>query len=201
MRTKGTLATWNDGKGYGFIQPMEGGSRVFIHITAFSNRARRPEVGDVVTYRVGKDSRGRDRAEGATLSGDRLREKSPRESHRPTVVVALAFLACVGISAILTDLPVAVPLAYVFVSLITFIAYALDKSAARNGRWRTSEQTLHLLAIAGGWPGALVAQQALRHKSKKASFRIVFWATVIINIALLVWLHTAEIRDNPLFRS
>jgi hypothetical protein len=48
----------------------------------------------------------------------------------------------------------------------------------------------------GGWPGALVAQETLRHKSKKASFRIVFWATVLINCAGLAWLHTADGRDT-----
>jgi len=40
-----------------------------------------------------------------------------------------------------------------------------------------------LLALAGGWPGALLAQQLLRHKSTKVEFRKVFWGTVIINVA------------------
>lgn len=71
-------------------------------------------------------------------------------------------------------------------SLVTFIVYAMDKAAARAGRWRTSEATLHLLALACGWPGALVAQQQLRHKSAKRQFRVVFWATVWLNLAGLL---------------
>ena len=71
-------------------------------------------------------------------------------------------------------------------SLVTFIVYAMDKAAARAGRWRTSEATLHLLALAGGWPGALVAQRLLRHKSSKRQFRVVFWTTVWLNLAGLL---------------
>jgi uncharacterized membrane protein YsdA (DUF1294 family) len=51
-----------------------------------------------------------------------------------------------------------------------------------------------MLGLAGGWPGALIAQQALRHKSKKMSFRVVLCATVILNSAAFVWLHTESGR-------
>ena len=78
--------------------------------------------------------------------------------------------------------PAAFAVIYFAASLATFLAYAFDKSAAKGGRWRTSEGTLHVLALAGGWPGALLAQQFLRHKSAKASFRSVFWGTVVINV-------------------
>ena len=77
-------------------------------------------------------------------------------------------------------------------SVITFIAYAIDKSAAEKGRWRTQESTLHLMALIGGWPGAILGQMTLRHKSKKKAFRQVFWFTAILNIAGLVWLHTSS---------
>ncbi|MGB9992740.1 DUF1294 domain-containing protein [Pseudoduganella rhizocola] len=70
-------------------------------------------------------------------------------------------------------------------SVICFFAYAIDKSAARKGRRRTPERTLLLLGLACGWPGGLLAQQWLRHKSIKTSFRLKFWATVALNLALL----------------
>ena len=79
---------------------------------------------------------------------------------------------------------------YLLASMLTFVVYAKDKSAAKRGAWRTPESTLHFLALACGWPGALVAQEKLRHKSKKQEFRLVFWLTVIINIGLFIWLHT-----------
>jgi uncharacterized membrane protein YsdA (DUF1294 family) len=66
-----------------------------------------------------------------------------------------------------------------------------DRQACRKkGRWRIPEAPLHLLALIGGWPGVILAQQQLRHKSRKQSFRFVFWITVMLNCAASVWLPT-----------
>ncbi|XAH22252.1 DUF1294 domain-containing protein [Xylophilus sp. GW821-FHT01B05] len=78
---------------------------------------------------------------------------------------------------------------------MTFVAYAFDKSAAVAGKWRTPERTLLLLGLVGGWPGGLLAQQLLRHKSSKASFRAAFWGTVVINVAGFVLLHSPAAAD------
>lgn len=73
-------------------------------------------------------------------------------------------------------------------NLLTFVVYAMDKGAAQSGQWRVPEKNLHLLALAGGWPGAWLAQQMLRHKSSKAEFRAVYWGTVLLHCAgLLAW--------------
>lgn len=79
---------------------------------------------------------------------------------------------------------------YLIASLITFVTYGWDKSAARRGAWRTPEATLHLLALCGGWPGALAGQRVFRHKTRKLSFQIVFWSTVLLNVGVLIWLTT-----------
>lgn len=71
-------------------------------------------------------------------------------------------------------------------SVCTYGVYALDKNAARRGRPRIPERSLHLLALLGGWPGALIAQQTLRHKTRKTSFQIIFWLTVLLNLAGLL---------------
>jgi len=78
---------------------------------------------------------------------------------------------------------------YGIASLLTFLIYAVDKAAAKKGGWRIKESTLHLLSFIGGWPGALVAQKTLRHKTRKQPFRFIFWVTVILNIGLLVGLY------------
>lgn len=84
--------------------------------------------------------------------------------------------------------------AYSAVSAVTFLAYVSDKRAARRGGRRTPETCLHLLSLAGGWPGALVAQKVARHKTAKASFRFVFWWTVVLNIAAFVALSSLAAR-------
>ena len=82
-------------------------------------------------------------------------------------------------------IPIILATLYLFLSGVTFIVYWLDKHKAKNGYWRTPESTLHLLALCGGWPGAALAQQVLRHKSNKRPFRRIFWLTLIANLALL----------------
>ncbi len=77
---------------------------------------------------------------------------------------------------------------YIGLSIVTFHAYAIDKRAAKQERRRTPESTLHLLGLAGGWPGALLAQQLMRHKTAKSSFVAMFWLTVALNMAgFIAW--------------
>ena len=78
--------------------------------------------------------------------------------------------------------------AYAVLSAISFVVYGADKLAAKHGRWRTPEATLHLLALAGGWPGALAAQRIFRHKISKQPFGIIFRCTVAVNCLGLAWL-------------
>ncbi|MFK3738426.1 DUF1294 domain-containing protein [Massilia sp. TN1-12] len=79
-------------------------------------------------------------------------------------------------------------LAYLGLSVVCFAVYANDKAAARRGGRRTPERTLLALALLGGWPGALIAQRRLRHKTSKAAFQRVFWLTVALNVAACAWL-------------
>ena len=190
MRDKGKLVTWNDEKGYGFIAPFSGAAQIFIHVKGFKRRTRRPELNDVVTYTLSRDKQGRPRAIDATLAGASRRPRAERRSSAPAILVAALFLSAVGAAVFVTSLPPAILLIYLAASVVTFIAYAIDKSAAQKGRWRTNEWTLHLLSLVGGWPGALIAQSVLRHKSRKQPFRLLFWVTVIVNCAVLAWLST-----------
>ncbi len=127
---------------------------------------------------------------GNRVAGDR-RNGLPLRAFGGPYGVPLLFLGSLGLIALVGGLPLWVPSLYLLASLAALGVYGLDKWAARTDRWRTAESTLHLLALVGGWPGALIAQQAFRHKTQKASFRIVFWATVALNcaaLAVLLWL-------------
>lgn len=77
---------------------------------------------------------------------------------------------------------------YLLASVLAFAAYGIDKAAAIGGAWRIPEAFLHLLGLAGGWPGALLAQRIFRHKSRKVSFQIVFWTVAALNSAAALWL-------------
>lgn len=190
MRTKGKITSWHDDKGYGFISPLSGGKQVFIHISAFSNRNRRPEMGQVVTYGIASDKQGRPCAVKATLAGDKIQQNKGKNSSAISISLAIIFIGIVAISVLAGKLPPIILAIYVGLSILTFFMYLVDKSAAKKGTWRTQESTLHLFALAGGWPGALVAQQKLRHKSKKESFRFVFWITVLSNCGVFIWLFS-----------
>ncbi|MFJ2692835.1 DUF1294 domain-containing protein [Pseudomonas sp. NPDC087336] len=75
-----------------------------------------------------------------------------------------------------------IPLAaYGIVSVLAFLLYWRDKRKARLDHWRTPENVLHALEFAGGWPGALLAQQVFRHKTRKVSFQLVFWIIVLLH--------------------
>ncbi|WP_065258021.1 DUF1294 domain-containing protein [Pseudomonas bananamidigenes] len=76
--------------------------------------------------------------------------------------------------------------AYGIVSVLAFFLYWADKRKARAEAWRTPENVLHAVELAGGWPGALIAQQVLRHKTRKVSFQVLFW--VIVALHQVFWI-------------
>jgi len=182
---RGRLTTWNDGRGFGFISPDDGGERVFVHISGFERGIGRPAPGTVVDYRVAQAADGRMRAVGVTGPRVVRRSRSKGGALLPTLVVFGA-IAAIGWLMLNWGLSGWIPVAYAAVSWVTFFVYYFDKRAARTGGWRISENTLLLLGLIGGWPGAVLAQQSLRHKNAKPSFQGAFWATVLVNIGGLV---------------
>ncbi len=190
MRHQGRITDWKDDQGFGFITPNGGGQRVFVHIKSFAGRQKRPVGNERVTYELARDARGRPEARSVAFVGQRAMTPNPSGQGNVPVILTAAFLAFVAAAVLSGKLPAAVMWVYLTASLVAFVAYALDKSAAKNGQWRTKERTLHLLALAGGWPGALAAQRLLRHKSSKQSFQAAFWATVILNCGALAWLFS-----------
>ena len=98
------------------------------------------------------------------------------------------FLVVLALLILFWNVPRQVAGVYLLFSLLSLFVYWRDKRAAERAGRRTPEKTLHILALIGGWPGALLAQQLLRHKSLKAEFRSAFWATVLFNVTALIWL-------------
>jgi uncharacterized membrane protein YsdA (DUF1294 family)/cold shock CspA family protein len=188
MTERGRLTEWNDDRGFGFVTPLGGGQRRFAHISEFPRELRRPQLNDLVTYEAAVDDRGRPQARRVTFLAPAHAKRSPARTAPPAggfVVAGVFFLMLVAL-AVLERLPVVLLGLYALMSVLLFATYAQDKAAAQSGRWRTPEATLHLMALLGGWPGALVAQGVLRHKTRKQPFRTIFYATVVSNCALLV---------------
>ena len=73
---------------------------------------------------------------------------------------------------------------YLAASCLTFLAMGLDKRAAITGRRRTSERKLHLLGVAGGWPGTWLACRAFRHNTQKLPFQRWLGITIALNFVL-----------------
>jgi len=199
-RRAGRIAEWHDDKGYGFVVPHDGGARAFVHIKAFQVSSRRPVQGDLISYALRTDAKGRVNAVDVRFAGQRIVQPpqkmrlEPRRVARPTpwpiprMAAGFFALAGVGAATALGKLPAIVALLYLAMSVMSYLFYWYDKDVAGTRQRRVPEDTLHGLDLLGGWPGALIAQQQFRHKTIKGSFQVSFWMTVLLNVAGMAFL-------------
>jgi len=192
MRHQGEITDWKDDLGYGFVAPNGGGQKVFVHIKQFSKASPRPINGDLITYELSTDQKKRTFAKNIAFVRRRIIQNSLNKNSTLGVKFSVIFLAILALTVLVGKTPLAILMIYLALSTITFINYALDKSAAKNSRQRTPESQLHLLSLLGGWPGATVAQSILRHKSVKKEFQAIFCVTIIINCAVITWLMYSQ---------
>ena len=206
MQRLGKVEDWNDERGYGFIAPLqtsEGGGKTFFHIRDYQQQGRRPEPGELVKYIAHRQDDVRWRATQVMRAAQPSRNSKPpaRKPVKPanpyTARNDLMRMALVlGYAALLAQaiarglLPFESTFVPVLMSIVTFMAYAADKHSAERGRWRIPEAHLHLMELLCGWPGALFARRALRHKTRKPRYRVVFWMIIMLNLgATLAWLY------------
>ncbi len=199
MRFTGVVSSWNDERGFGFIEADQGGQAVFVHIKAFAARSGRPQAGQRVSFEVELNAEGKKRAKHvepvrAARAVPARPVDAPAKWGTASLVAIPGFLVIYAGVALAWRVPLWVAAVYGVASVVCFLAYAFDKSAATAGRWRTAESTLLLLGLVGGWPGGILAQQLLRHKSSKASFRTAFWGSVVMNVLAFVALNSPHAK-------
>ena len=190
---EGIIKSWLNDKGFGFIQPNEGGKDIFIHIRDLKHENYQPIVGDKIIYKISSDKNGKLRASDAFIKGQRINNKEKPIKKTKTIQLnllprlILAIIPFILSGILIKQHNIYTPLfAYLFFSPLTFLFYAYDKSMALKDKWRISEATLHLLELVGGWPAALITQYTIRHKNKKQSFQITFWLIIILHLATLI---------------
>ncbi len=203
-RQQGTIKKWQDDKGFGFIETLNGES-LFFHISEFKAQ-RRPKIGESVIFTLGQDNKGRMQArqvqeleyvqQQMAKKNSQIRKRNQQrtaqaefeDGQKKRLFLGVGFYGVLILLALTSEISWLVVAWYIALGFITYMMYAKDKAAAQSGDWRTPETTLHLLSMLGGWVGAMVAQTYLRHKSQKPEFRMTYYLTVIINLAGLLFI-------------
>ena len=75
------------------------------------------------------------------------------------------------------------------INAVAFIVYGIDKYKAKKAKWRISESTLLLLAVLGGSVGAWMGMKVWHHKTMHKKFKYGIPAILLIQIALMAYLH------------
>lgn len=105
------------------------------------------------------------------------------------ILFAGCFLAGLFIGGKFGYWPTFVAGMYALMSTVTLLVYKWDKHLAMHitqASTRVPERSLHILALCCGWPGALLAQQWFRHKSKKRRFIVILWFIIVLNLVLFI---------------
>jgi uncharacterized membrane protein YsdA (DUF1294 family)/cold shock CspA family protein len=192
MRVVGRLTQWKDDQGYGFITPDDGGSPVFVNVRSFANREQCPVRNGFVLYRMVIDGKDRPRAEDVEFLVDA--DSEPTTSVKGPGILALAvfFLLFVANSVREGKLPVAVLGLYIMASSLAFVFYKRDRAMAETHQRKLPENTLHLWSLIGGWPGAALAQKLAHPRSRRRSFQIVYWITIVLNGIAFFWMLSPQ---------
>lgn len=190
----GEIVHWNDKKGYGFIKTANNEPNIFFHISAFAYQNQRPKKGEQVCFTL-QTTEFKTNAKRVLLSGHEsgLFDSIPYDLPGKKAYLAEAavyILLDMLFYAVLSTISIPITLTSLIISGLTFILYSLDKHASLNNHQRIPEASLHIAALLGGWPGALIARPLLRHKTKKNRFIIFFWMSIIVNffcLYLITW--------------
>jgi uncharacterized membrane protein YsdA (DUF1294 family) len=112
----------------------------------------------------------------------------------------LVVTLCVVGTALTAGLHYSIPLwlaALAGVNVATAYLYAYDKAVAGGESRRVPESQLHLHALLGGSPAALLSQVLFRHKTAKAGFRAKTWLIFALQAAAAAGIAFLLIENRP----
>ncbi|MCU0857174.1 MAG: DUF1294 domain-containing protein [Pontiellaceae bacterium] len=175
---KSTVISWKSGQGYGFMKNPNGGSDLFLHINDIQGK-REPDCGDFVRFRLKTDEKGK-----TVVYGARLIQFTALSAMSWITTVAIAGLPFILSLITLKRTPFPLIL-YSCMGTLCFFMMKTDKRRAEEGRWRISDDSIHLAQLLWGWPGTLIAQKIYLHKARKKPFQGTL--NFIIFLHILFW--------------
>ena len=174
---QGIVVHYNKEKGYGFIDSEEHDENIFIHYSEIENASKLSQ-GQSVKFQVKKTSKG--------LSAINL--EAGVKQYSPYLIFGGVSFLTTSVSFALLYQNIQPILAYfIAINFTTFLLYGYDKFISSGEKLRVPEYNLHALALLGGSPAGLSAQNFFRHKTVKGSFQLIYWLIVVVQIALFYW--------------
>nr|WP_314256341.1 DUF1294 domain-containing protein [uncultured Devosia sp.] len=204
MRKSGILVQWNNQGGYGFVREDEAGRDFYVHISTLAEN-HRPRIGDKLSFEIGKGRKGKPVAQAVTIVETTPAPQPTLRDMKPPAHISRFRLGLRTAAATLMTLlilwaigmeraPVWIGLLYAAMGLGSALLYRFDKLYAMSGKYRVSENNLHLVDLCFGIIGGLAAQEVYRHKTVKPGFVAGTWAIALVHtlgLAALAfgWLH------------
>lgn len=192
MRQSGELIQWNNKGGYGFVRD-DTGRDYYVHISSITGG--RPRLGDRLTFDTGTGRKGRPSAVAVTITATTPAPRPAttlREVKQPAAGVsryklglrtaAATLMTLLILWAIATDrAPQWIGLLYAAMGAGSALLYRFDKLYALTGKYRVSENNLHVVDLSFGIIGGLAAQEVYRHKTVKPRFVATTWGIALLH--------------------
>jgi uncharacterized membrane protein YsdA (DUF1294 family)/cold shock CspA family protein len=178
-RHKGIIISWKAEQGYGFIENPHGGADLFLHINDIKGK-QEPKEGDLVSFQLRPPKNG---GKPATYNAKLMRwdKRNILEWCLIGITASIPFMLSL---AIVAHNPYTLIL-YSSMSVLAFLMYRDDKRRAQQEKWRIPDDSLHLVQLLWGWPGALIAQKVFFHKARKKAFQGTL--RFIIFVHMIIW--------------
>lgn len=189
MRRSGELVQWNNKGGYGFVRD-DAGRDYYVHISKVAGDSR-PHIGDRLSFEEAAGRKGRPSAIDVTIIASAPAPQATlRDVKRPAPGVSRYKLGLRTAAATLMTLlilwaigtgkaPEWIGLLYAAMGAGSALLYRFDKLYALTGKYRVSENNLHVVDMAFGIIGGLAAQEVYRHKTVKPRFVATTWAIAL----------------------